>query len=305
MKTSHSLILSIGSGVLAAGLYFSGSDTTPENPNWIQRNTPDTSVVVIEKEKKKDVQRILDRSTDQIDTTTQSIILSESDQILSMLEQNPILRIRIQGMSWYRDFLSWKYTSDEIKKHITDALWIEEMIKLDPSILTRMQSWDTWRNYLNGSIPPHNILHWEIAAMLYMDEFSKKNPHIFIQIQRNPMFQRTVDNKEATFSEQRNILEWILAQEKIIQDNPNIRAKLEQYWYTLSSVYSSDWRDGRQSDFFAVNDAIYTLENPKQFDAEVWKQFQNSEIGTQYASGSIDPRIAMRYINDLLINIHQ
>ena len=82
---------------------------------------------------------------------------------------------------------------------------------------------------------------------------------------------------DLTYSEQRSIIEGILTQEKIIQDNPTLRAKFEQYGYTKSTIYTSDWREGRQNGFFAVNDAIYTLEDPKNFDPIVWKQFQESD----------------------------
>ncbi len=70
-----------------------------------------------------------------------------------------------------------------------------------------MQYRDTWHDYLSGSIPPHNIVYGEIPAMLSIDEFSKKNPNLFSQIQKNPMFQKTLDGKEPTFSEQKSIIE--------------------------------------------------------------------------------------------------
>lgn len=297
MKTSHFLTLSIGSSILATGLYMGSPDTTRSNDTQ-----PKVSTTIAEK--RKDMWEILNTATERPNASIQ-VIPSERDQLITLVDTNPTLKMRIQSMSWYRDFLSWKYAVEDIKKNITDALLLEETIKSDPSILMWMQYRDMWRDYLRGSIPPHNIVYGEIPAMLSIDEFSKKNPNIFSQIQKNPMFQKTMDNKEPTFSEQKSIIEWILAQEKTIQENSTLRSKFEQYGYTQSSIYTSDWRDGNQSGFFAINDAIYTLEDPKNFDPIVWKQFQDSDIGMRYRSGSIDPKEAFRYINELAVKMYQ
>jgi hypothetical protein len=34
----------------------------------------------------------------------------------------------------------------------------------------------------------------------------------------------------------------MLAQQKIVQDNPNIQAKLAQYGYNTDSVYAGNWQ---------------------------------------------------------------
>lgn len=138
--------------------------------------------------------------------------------------------------------------------------------------------------------------------MQQIDESRKKNPDILAQIERGPMFQKTSSGEELAYTEQKSIFEWMLAQSKILQDNPNIRTRFEQYGYTQASIYMSDWRDSQQSWFFAVNDAIYTLENPSNFYPEVWRQFQESDIWKKYEEWTIDPNEALRYINTLMIH---
>ncbi len=301
MKTSHRLTLGISSVVVAAWVYLISSNSAPEDTAQSQNNQPKVSNVV--NTSQKNMWDILADATAQADKALQNIP-SERDQLIEFVGSNPTLRIRIQGMSWYREFLSGKYSVADIKKNIEDAVLIEETIKSDPSILMRMQNSESWRNYLSGSVPPHNIAYSEIPAMLSIDEFSKQSPALFSRIQRNPMLS-TTNGIEPTYSEQRSIIEWILTQEKIIQDNPTLRAKFEQYGYTQSAIYTSDWREGRQNWFFAVNDAIYTLEETKNFDPVVWKQFQESDIWGQYRAGIIDPREAFKYINDLAVKMYQ
>jgi hypothetical protein len=301
MKTSHILTLGIGSIAVATGIYLTSWNTIWDETARSMDTQPKVSNIVHTSQ--KNMWDILADSTTQADKALQNIP-SERDQLIEFVNNNPTLRIRIQSMSWYREFLSGKYSVADIKKNIEDAVLIEETIKSDPSILMRMQNSESWRNYLSGSVPPHNIAYSEIPAMLSIDEFSKQSPALFSRIQRNPMLS-TTNGIEPTFSEQRSIIEWILTQEKIIQDNPTLRAKFEQLGYTQSAIYTSDWREGRQNWFFAVNDAIYTLEDPKNFDPIVWKQFQESDTWAQYRAGTIDPREAFKYINDLAVKMYQ
>jgi hypothetical protein len=148
---------------------------------------------------------ILADATAQADKAIQNIP-SERDQLIEFVHNNPTLRIRIQGMSWYREFLSDKYSVADIKKNMEDAVLIEETIKSDPSILMRIQNSESWRNYLSGYVPPHNLIYGELPAMLTVDQFAQKHPAIYAQIQKNPMLSST-NGIEPTFSEQRSIIE--------------------------------------------------------------------------------------------------
>lgn len=124
---------------------------------------------------------------------------------------------------------------------------IEEVLRTNPSILTQIQYSEVWRNYLNGNISPHNMVYGEIPAKLGIDEFQKNNPELFAKIQNSPTFQRTVSGEETTYSDQKNIIQIILAQEMILQENPHVRAKLKQYGYSSGSIYTSDWREGKEN----------------------------------------------------------
>lgn len=161
MKTSHILTLSIGSGIIVAGFYLGSSDTISDETARSTDNQPKVSDVVHASQ--KNMWDILADATAQTDKALQNIP-SERDQLIEFVNNNPTLRIRIQSMSWYREFLSGKYSVDDIKKNMEDTVLIEETIKSDPSILMRMQNSESWRNYLSGSVPPHNIIYGEIPG---------------------------------------------------------------------------------------------------------------------------------------------
>ncbi len=125
---------------------------------------------------------ILSDATARADTISKDIP-SDRDQLIEFMNNNPTLRLRIQNTSWYRDFVSGKITVKDIAKNIEDAIGIEEILISNPTILTQIQYSGVWRNYLSGSIPPHNILYGEIPAIQQIEEFRKKYPNIFAQIQ--------------------------------------------------------------------------------------------------------------------------
>lgn len=302
MKSSHRLTLGISSVVVATWVYLAYSNSGSEDAAQPQNSQPKVSNVV--QTNQKSAWDILAGATAQADKALQDIP-SERDQLIAFVENNLMLKSLTQKMKWYTDFLAWKYSATDIRQHIQDVIAIEEALKSDPNILRQMQYkaiWQKW--YLTGEVPPHNILHGEIPAMQSIEMFRKQDPQVFSQIQSNPMFQRTVSGEETTFSEQRSIIEWMLTQQKIVQDNPNIQAKLAQYGYNADSVYAGNWQWGQPTWFFTINDAVYTLENPKNFDPEVWKQFQESDIWIWYTAGTIDPRDASRYINNLMIQAY-
>jgi hypothetical protein len=246
---------------------------------------------------------ILREANEWVEAMKQSIP-SDREQLIALVDQNLILKMRIQGMPWYRDFLLGKLQVEDIKKNITDAILLEEALKDDPNILIRIQNRDIWWQYLSGAVPPNNLIYGELPAMLSVDRFAQENPAIYAQIQKNPMFSAWNNGEQILFSEQKNTIEAMMAQQKFVQENQSIREKFAQYWYTADAIYTSDWRSGQETGFFAINGAIYALENPKNFDPVVWKQFQESDTGARYRAWTIDPREAYRYINDLMIKIY-
>lgn len=84
------------------------------------------------------------------------------------------------------------------------------------------------------------------------------------------------------FSEQKNIIDMMISIRNYIEENSNIRAKYAQYRYTIDDLYLSEWSPGKETGIFAIKDHISTLENPKNFYPEVWKQFQESDTGAAY-----------------------
>jgi len=48
---------------------------------------------------------ILNNATERPNASIQTIP-SERDQLITLVDTNPTLKMRIQSMSWYRDFLS-------------------------------------------------------------------------------------------------------------------------------------------------------------------------------------------------------
>lgn len=185
MKSSHILTLGISSTLLATGFYLSYPDSPSEHITPSPNHQPNTASIVMNSQ--QSMWEILDEATKRAEAMKQSIP-SDRDQLIALVDQNLTLKMRIQGMSWYRDFLLGKLQVEDIKKDIIDASLLEDTLKADPSLLIRIQNRDIWRQYLSGAVPPNNLIYGELPAMLSVDRFAQENPAIYAQIQKNPMF---------------------------------------------------------------------------------------------------------------------
>jgi hypothetical protein len=256
---------------------------------------PWTSSQVI-KQKQKTIWSLLDETT-QLADNTQLNSPTERDELLQIIDKNINLKIRIQSTKWYRDFLSWILTAEEIRKNITDALFIENELEKNPNILMKLQYTEIWHWYIRGDIPPNNIAYGEIPAIHSIEDFQKNNATLFGKIERNPSFYKNEKWEETTFSERNNSIVATMKTEEFLQANPTILAKLWQYWYSLNDIYM--WQSTNNSVYWQM-DAVVTLWNQRNFYPEVWQQFVSSEKWRLYSMNQILPQEALVYMNELM-----
>jgi hypothetical protein len=104
--------------------------------------------------------------------------------------------------------------------------------------------------------------------------------------------------------EQVSIFEIIQKQTQYLQDNPHLLDKLVSYGISPDSLYSSDYREGHESGYFEYIGAISTLEDRRNYTTEAWKIFDDSDVGKAYRDAKIHPKIALKYINDIMLNLY-
>jgi hypothetical protein len=146
MKSSHILTLSIGSMAIATGIYLAYPHVPSEN--MVPSTNTQSKVSNIVGNSQQNMWDILNQAMERADRNRQALP-SDRDQLIAVVEQNPTLKMRIQGMSWYRDFLLGKIQADDIRRDIADAILLEGALKADPSLLMRIQHREIWRQYLS------------------------------------------------------------------------------------------------------------------------------------------------------------
>lgn len=299
MKPPYIIGSALGATILAWWIYLWNDDNASVDRTTLSANWSNIPALV--SKNKEDMWDVLVETNQHAGINvwiTAWITRSEKERLLDFVEKNHALKIRIQWMSWYRDFLSWKLNPEEWRKNIKDAALIEWVFQENPWMLMKIQYSNIWRQYLSGLIPPHNVIYWEIPAIIALDDFSNKYPDIFDRIKWNTMFQKTENGEEATFSEQKSLVDGIMMNVQLVQNNPSLQAKFAQYWYGINDLYTSSWYS--QDGIYSIRDAIYSLENQSNYPPEVWQQFWSSEVWFQYKNGLISPKNAFIYINELM-----
>lgn len=300
MKTPYIVKATLGATILAWWIYLWNDDNTAVNQNTLTPNWANIPALV--SKNKKDMWEILAEASRYAEANPWINLWSNrsaKDELLEFVEKNQALKMRIQWMSWYRDFLSWKLDFEEWRKNIMDSALIEQAFQENPWMLMKIQYSNIWRQYLSGIIPPHNVIYWEIPAIISLDDFSSKYPDIFDKIKKNPLFQVAENGEETTFSQQKSLIDGILINIKSLQNNPSLQAKFAQYWYWIDDLYTSSWNS--QDGIYSIRDAVYNLEDQNSYPPEVWHEFSNSEIWWLYKNGWINPKNAFLYINELIL----
>lgn len=236
--------------------------------------------------------------TAQLANTKPINVLTERDKLLQIIDKNINMKMRIQSTKWYRDFLSWALIVEEARINIIDALFIENELERNPTLLTKLQYTEMWHCYIRGDIPPSNIAHGEIPAIHFIDEFQKNNSITFGKIESDPMFYKNDKWEETTFSERRNIINGVIKTEEFLQANPSVLAKLSQYWYSQNDIYM--WQSSNNGNIYRQIDAVVALWNQGNFYPEVWQQFLSSEKWRLYSVNQISPQEALTYMNELM-----
>lgn len=115
-------------------------------------------------------------------------IPTENQELLQIIDQNINLRMRIQSTKWYRNFLSGNLDIEEARKNIIDALFIENTLNDNPTLLYKLQYTEIWQSYIRGDISPHNIAYTELPALIFIEDFKKERSIIFEAIEGSSTF---------------------------------------------------------------------------------------------------------------------
>lgn len=91
-------------------------------------------------------------------------------------------------MGWYRDLIAGVLNVEDAEILVRDASMIEIRIQENPKLFTKLQGTNIWNAYIQGNVPPNSILHTEILAIDFIDDFEKKYPTAFSKISKNPIF---------------------------------------------------------------------------------------------------------------------
>jgi hypothetical protein len=195
-------------------------------------------------ENKKNVWEILEDTIKQYESAKEVSIgtLLEKDALMWFLNENVTLRMRIQGTSWYRNFVAWNLSIQDFRRRLEDAHNIELLIKSDSNILIALQYRWSWQSYLRWDTDPNLILEWEIPAIHSLEIFAKSNPKEYALIKENPLW----DNPESllTFVGNWTLMEWVNNRILRIEWDPWLKALMIQSGYNYDDLY----RDSPQSE---------------------------------------------------------
>lgn len=164
------------------------------------------------------------------------------DPITSFLNQNPNLRQRIQGTSWYRDFLVWKLPTDVVEKYIYDAYSIEQVLLQYPSILQKIQYEIWWEKYIRGDTNPSDMLAGNIQSFIILQKIEQEQPEFFNLAQKSPLWNSWIQyGEDYIVVGQNEILTSLKLRLEFLDTNPWIEKKLQEKGYTRNNFFTDNW----------------------------------------------------------------
>ncbi|MFZ4461540.1 MAG: hypothetical protein ACOYN2_03215 [Patescibacteria group bacterium] len=138
--------------------------------------------------------------------------------------------MRIQGTSWYRDFLSGKLDRETFERDLLTANSIEQILLGDSEILPKIQYQDWWKKYLRGDIDPSTALNGNIRAFVQIEKFQKQNPETYARITKNPRWINASSNpQDPDLISQGEAIETVVGNVKNIEANSQMKERLAAY----------------------------------------------------------------------------
>lgn len=201
----------------------------------------------------------------------------------NFLDKNPNLKMRIQNMSWYRDFLSWAISQEVYGKYIEDAQEIEVILSENPGFLERIQNESWWQKYLRGNISPSDMLIGNMASLLYLQDFERENPEFYAKIQKSPLWNRWIQyGEDYMVMWQQDLVISASLRIQQIHTEPWLREELARFWFSEKDIFTDDW-----SEWQGIYGAMDVIRRIQAIDTERLEWFYNTDLWKQYRDGKI------------------
>lgn len=246
MKNKYILLVSSGS-ILAWSLYFSPTEPKHEPVKIVRDTTTDRT---------KQVMSPFWEPT--LFWSQESIPLISGDVIKLLndfLDKNPNLKQRIQGMSWYRDFISWNMSTETANRYIQDTYTIEQSLIQNPWLLGKIQYESWWQQYMRGDTNPIDMLNGNITSYLQLQKIEQENPLFYSLASKSPLWNSGIQQWEDYIVVwQKEILISLSLRLKFLDENPEIEKKIQEQWFTRNNLFTDDW-----SKWEGIYKALYTL----------------------------------------------
>lgn len=122
-----------------------------------------------------------------------------------------------------------------------------------------------------------------IRNYLQIQQFAQENSEVYGRATTTSAWNVVNSNSsdETILMDRVTVLEYLKNRSQDLKNNPAIVQKIQQLGFSADSIFADNFQN--DEGVYGIIDAIYTLENPDNFPQKAWDEFQNSEIGKQYA----------------------
>lgn len=164
------------------------------------------------------------------------------DLLSELLEKNLILKQRIQGTTWYRDFVLWRIPREVAETYFRDASFIEQVLSTNPWMLEKIQYEPWWQKYIRWDMSPPDMLSWNIQAFLDIQKIQKEHPDLYEKAQQNPTWSQGIQQGEDhVVVGQRDFLLSLQLRLQYLSQNPGIEERVKEKGFTRNNLFTDDW----------------------------------------------------------------
>lgn len=211
-------------------------------------------------------------------------LINTNTDIQDFLDKNPILKMRIQNMSWYRDFLTSRISREVFEEYLIPAFNIEGILAQNPWLVEKIQHEIWWQRYLRWYANPVDMFAGNITSLLRLQELEKKDPELYQKMQKNPNWNTWIQHGEDyVVVWQEEIIYSASLRLEQIKTEPWLRDELARFWFSEENVYTDNWIEWRG--FYTAVDVVRRI---LEMDREHLDWFYSTELWQKYLSGEVN-----------------
>jgi hypothetical protein len=224
-----------------------------------------------------------DTRTPWIQAMLPGIIWDTAESLNIFLDKNPILKQRIQGMIWYREYLFWKLSQEIAQQYISDALSIEQQLMANPWLLQKIQYEWWWQRYMRGDTNPTDMLAGNMASIASLQKIEQEQGELYRRAQESPLWNKWIQHwDDYIVVGQHELLTSLLLRLDQLDGNPGLEQQLTKLWYTRDNLVTDDW-----SRWQWIYGVIDTLREIDTLSTEAKERFFTSEFWKSYLAWNI------------------